>query len=427
MTMALPAPIAPPRPSPPHGAAIDLERWPGLAPPPPSPARAAVARRLLLRVAAMTGVTFDLAGGTSGERRERIGRGSGPALVVHRPDAFLARLGRDGKIGFGESYMAGEWDASGDLADVLEPMASRMRTLVPPRLQWVRHLYEPRQPAWEDNDPLGSRRNISRHYDLSNHLFALFLDRTMTYSSALFDSEDDTLEQAQVRKIERLLDRTCVGPGCRVLEIGSGWGELALRAASRGAKVTTLTLSHEQAHHVRRRVAAAGLADAVEVRLEDYRRHSGTYDAVLSVEMVEAVGERWWPTYFQTIEARLAPGGRAGLQSILMGHHDLAATRRSWTWIHKYIFPGGIIPSLEAIGQTVTAHTGLRIREHLHFGVSYAETLRRWRAAFDDRAPSVSALGFDEAFHRMWDFYLAYSEAGFRSGYLDVAQLVLSR
>ena len=392
-----------------------------MRPPAPAPLRAAGARAVLGRVAGHAGIYVELPDLTG------FGRPGGPRMVVHRPDDFFARTGRDGKIGFGEAYMAGDWDAAGDLADLLEPLARNLRTLVPPPLQRLRRLYEPRPPADERNDHAGARRNIAHHYDLSNELFGLFLDPTMTYSAALFAGADDTLEQAQVRKIERLLDATRVGAGTRVLEIGTGWGELAIRAARRGARVTTLTLSHEQAELARRRVASEGLSERVDVIEEDYRLSSGLFDVVISVEMIEAVGEQWWPTYFRTIEERLAPGGRVGLQSILMGHDALMATRRSWTWIHKYIFPGGIIPSLDAIQQTLRAHTGLRVVEQLHFGSSYAETLRRWRGNFDQRAGVVESLGFDGVFRRMWDFYLAYSEAGFRSGHLDVAQMVLSR
>jgi cyclopropane-fatty-acyl-phospholipid synthase len=399
---------------------VDLDRWPAMSPPRPAPGRAAVARALLRRVAGQTGVRVDLPGGRF------FGPANGPAIEVVRPDAFFSRLGRHGKIGFGEAYMAGDWEAA-DLAAVLERLARHIRSLVPPRLQWIRRFYEPRPPAEEDNDPDGSRRNISRHYDLSNELFAVFLDPSMTYSSALFEGPGETLGEAQARKIDRLLDATRVGSGSSVLEIGTGWGELAIRAARRGARVKTLTLSAEQAALARRRVAAEGLDRSVDVVLGDYRESTGHYDAVLSVEMIEAVGERWWPTYFRTLEERLTPGGRVGLQSILMRHDGMTAARNSWTWIHKYIFPGGIIPSVEAIASTVASHTGLRTVERFHFGLSYAETLRRWRERFDACEEAVARLGFDRTFRRMWDFYLAYSEAGFRSGYLDVAQYVFER
>jgi cyclopropane-fatty-acyl-phospholipid synthase len=232
---------------------------------------------------------------------------------------------------------------------------------------------------------------------------------------------------AQERKINRLLDATRVGRGSRVLEIGTGWGGLALQAARRGARVTTVTLSEEQATLARHRVEAAGMTPWVDIRVEDYRDVTGQFDAVISVEMIEAVGERWWPEYFRTLDERLAPSGRIGLQSILMGHDRLMTTKSSWTWIHKYIFPGGLIPSEEAIRRTLAEHTGLRVVEQLRFGDSYATTLRRWRNQFDAHADVVARLGFDRTFWRMWDFYLAYSEAGFLSGYIDVAQFVLAK
>ena len=400
---------------------IDHDRWPAMRPPAPAPLRGAAARAVLRRAAEQAGIYVELPDFTS------FGDPYGPRMLIHRPDDFFARIGRDGKIGFGEAYMAGDWDAAGDLADLLEPMARNLRTLVPAPLQRLRALHEPKTPASEANDHAGARRNIARHYDLSNELFGLFLDPTMTYSAALFAGPGDTLEQAQSRKIDRLLDATDVGAGTRVLEIGTGWGELAIRAARRGARVTSLTLSHEQAELARRRVAGEGLSGSVKVLESDYRQSAGQFDAVVSVEMIEAVGERWWPTYFRTLEERLAPGGKVGLQSILVGHETLMATRRSWTWIHKYIFPGGIIPSMEAIRETLRTHTGLRVRDRHHFGSSYAETLSRWRQNFCQSADQLESLGFDRVFRRMWDFYLAYSEAGFRSGHLDVAQLVLSR
>ncbi len=399
---------------------VDLTRWPELAQPKRAALQAMIARLAFRRAVERAGLLVKLPDGRS------FGTVSGPLMEVRRPEMFFARLGRHGKIGFGEAYMAGDWDAP-YLCDVLEALARQIDTLVPPKLQWVRRIYEPRHPKREDNDRDGSRRNVARHYDLSNDLFATFLDESMTYSSALFAlGADETLAQAQARKIDRLLDATGVGRGTRLLEIGTGWGELALRAARRGARVTSVTLSQEQATLVRRRVDESGLTSAVDVRVKDYRDVTGQFEAVVSIEMLEAVGERWWPEYFGTLERRLVPSGRIGLQTILMAHDRLLATKASWTWIHKYIFPGGLIPSEQAIRQTVADHTKLRVVEQLNFGESYATTLRRWRDEFDAREERVDQLGFDRTFRRMWDFYLAYSEAGFRSGYLDVAQFVLA-
>jgi cyclopropane-fatty-acyl-phospholipid synthase len=212
-----------------------------------------------------------------------------------------------------------------------------------------------------------------------------------------------------------------------VLEIGTGWGTLAIRAAERGATVTTLTLSVEQAALAQQRVEAAGVTDLVDIAVRDYRDQRGEFDAVVSVEMVEAVGEEYWPTYFAAIDSLLAPGGVAAIQAILMADNRLAATRDTYPWIHKYIFPGGLLPSTEAIGRTLRAHTSLHVTEVRPMGRHYAHTLRLWRERFVANWERVRELGFDDRFFRMWEFYLAYCEAGFRSGYLDVQQLLLTR
>ena len=397
----------------------DLRRWPAMATPAPARVRAAIAGLLLRRVASISGVRVEFPDGTS------LGPAGAPTLTVRDRNAFLTRLGRDGKIGFGEAYMAGDWDA--DLVAFLEPLARQIESLVPLPLQRLRRLYDRTHPLDEDNDRDGARRNIARHYDLSNDLFAVFLDETLTYSAALFRSAEDSLADAQHHKIDRLLDEIGVESGTRLLEVGTGWGELAIRAARRGAHVTSITLSAEQATLARDRVAAAGHTDAVDIRVTDYRDIDGSYDAIASVEMIEAVGARRWPTYLRTLDARLRPGGRVGLQTILMPHERMTASMSSWTWIHKYIFPGGLIPSERALEETLAAHTSLRISNRLRFGDSYARTLRWWRERFTTNTATVDALGFDETFRRMWTFYLAYCEAGFRAGYLDVAQFTLTR
>ncbi|WP_173082111.1 class I SAM-dependent methyltransferase [Phytohabitans rumicis] len=315
----------------------DRERWPDVATVPRAPLRAAavaglvrwVARRLPLRV-----VTDG--GGTQGPDRPGV-----PVLRLHRPEAFHRRLGARGLIGFGEAYQAGDWDTD-DLAGLLTAFAGGLLDgrLGPLRqLGRLRHvaalrpLYGARIPPAEEDTVDGARRNIQHHYDLSNDLFALFLDETMTYSSALFDPDPRgataaDLGDAQRRKIDRLLDRTEVGAGTRVLEVGTGWGELAIRAARRGALVHTVTISAAQRDLAVRRAAAAGVADRVTVDLRDYRHvEAEPFDAVLSVEMIEAVGERYWPTYFATLDRLLAPGGRVGLQAITVPHERLRASR----------------------------------------------------------------------------------------------------
>lgn len=396
--------------------------WPGLASVPRSPLRAAVAERLFRRAVRTIPVRVELPGG----RVLGCGGPDAPVMRLHRPAHFFHRLGADAKIGFGEAYMVGDW-TSPDVADVLTPFAARMATLVPRPMQTLRRIAERTQPAAEENDLAGARENIHRHYDLSNDLFSTFLDETMTYSSAWFADPEQDLVDAQLRKIDGVLDLAGVGPDTHVLEIGTGWGALAIRAALRGARVTTLTLSAEQKTLAERRIQAAGVADRVQVVLRDYREAHGSYDAVVSVEMIEAVGKGYWPTYFATLDRLVRPGGRIGLQAITMPHDRMLATANAYTWIHKYVFPGGLIPSVEAIEDAVAQHTGLRVLHDRAFGPDYAQTLRLWRRRFLDRWQEVAALGFDETFRRMWEFYLAYSEAGFRAGYLDVHQFCLAK
>ncbi|WP_280340320.1 class I SAM-dependent methyltransferase [Nocardia neocaledoniensis] len=354
-----------------------------------------------------------------------------PLMVLHDPDAFATRLGATGLIGFGEAYMTGDWSAP-DPAAVLTVLAGRLGELVPAPLQALRTLFLPRQPALTRATPDGARGNAAHHYDLSNDFFAAFLDETMTYSAALFDRLDpapewDDLAGAQRAKIDRLLDAAGVGPGTSVLEIGTGWGELAIRAASRGATVHSVTLSRQQLELARRRVAAAGLADRVTIDLCDYREVEGRYDAVISVEMIEAVGYDFLAEYLTVLERALAPGGRVALQVITMPHDRMRVSRTTHTWVQKYIFPGGFLPSAELLTELLARHTALEPVDRHSLGQHYAHTLRLWRERCTDAEERIAALGFDEVFRRMWRLYLAYSEAGFRSGYLDSLQVILRR
>ncbi|MGW6277033.1 class I SAM-dependent methyltransferase [Kribbella sp. NPDC055071] len=357
----------------------------------------------------------------------------GPTLRIVRPDALFERLAHNPKIGLGEAYMAGDWTAADgtDLGALLTPFAARVAGLLPRPLLHLRGLVEQRSPRSQRNTMIGARSNISAHYDLSNALFAAFLDPGMTYSSAMFDRDvplaAQSLADAQARKINRILDLAEVRPGSRVLEIGIGWGTLAIAAAGRGARVTGITLSTEQLSLAERRVADAGLTDVIDLRLQDYREATGSYDAIVSVEMIEAVGQEYWPAYFRTLDKLLVPGGVVALQAILMDHDRMLATRRSFGWVQKYIFPGGIIPSRTAIDETLAAHTSLAVDVDHRFGPDYAETLQRWRHTFIANWPAIHADGFDETFRRMWEYYLAYSEAGFASAYLDVGHLRLTR
>ncbi|MEV4947334.1 cyclopropane-fatty-acyl-phospholipid synthase family protein [Streptomyces sp. NPDC053755] len=409
-------------------AGVDPERWPDVARLPRASAlRTAVARRLVER--AFTRLPLRIRHAAAGRHVTAIPRqdGGAPVLTLHDPDAFHRRVGADGLIGFGESYMAGEWD-SDDLAGVLTVLAAHVDDLVPAPLRRLRNTWVRRRPEHHRNTPEGARDNVHRHYDLSNELFALFLDASMTYSSAVFaafPASPATFTAAQHRKIDRLLDLAEIGPGTRLLEVGTGWGELAIRAASRGAHVLTVTLSTEQRDLARERIEAAGLSDRVTVDLRDYRHVEGSFDAVVSVEMIEAVGAEYWPAYFRALRRLLAPGGRVALQAITMPHQRMLHTARTHTWISKYVFPGGLIPSREAIAEE-SAAAGLSTVSDIGYGDHYAETLRLWREEFGRRADEVHALGFDRTFRRLWELYLAYSEAGFRSRYLDVRQLLLT-
>ena len=361
------------------------------------------------------------------------GSADAPAIAISDPDAFFRRVGQDGMIGFGESYMAGEWgaDDSETLTAALTILAANIDRLIPPVLHGLRRFALQAMPVEARDWRQASKENVAAHYDLSNDMFAAFLDPTMTYSAGLFENAPQAvwadLPFAQHAKIDRLLDSTGVGAGTRLLEIGTGWGELAIRAAQRGASVTTLTLSEQQAALAASRVASAGVDDRVAIRLQNYRDAEGRYDAIVSVEMIEAVGYREWPTYFMALDRMLAPGGKIGIQAITMPHNRMEATRNTHGWIHKYIFPGGLLPSVEAIERTVDRYTDLNVCDRLSFGEHYAATLRLWRERFEAGWDELHELGFDEIFRRMWLLYLCYTRAGFEAGYLDVHQFVLAR
>ncbi|TYL55064.1 methyltransferase domain-containing protein [Nocardioides sp. BGMRC 2183] len=419
---------------------IDADRWADLAEPPSYGIAARIARRLFRRAIDRLPVTVLVADGEHGPA-EVLGQG-GPTVHVHRPDELYARLARDQLIGFGEAYLTGAWDEGdqppGALGDFLEVLAARMARLVPPALQSLRTVVATRLPHTHRGARSHTQENVAAHYDLSNELFALFLDPSLSYSSALFTADeraeperidDAAFLAAQHRKTDRLLDRAGVGPGTRVLEIGTGWGELAIRAAERGAEVRSITLSVEQRALALQRIEAAGLAHLVRVDLCDYRAllddpaAAHAYDAVLSVEMIEAVGAEYWPTYFSTLAHVLAPDGKVAIQAITMPEDRRRATRETHTFITKYIFPGGALPSLEAIDEAL-ADTGLRVADDLAIGADYALTLQRWDDAFHTAREQVLALGFDAMFCRMWHFYLQYCRAGFAAGYIDDHQLV---
>ncbi|HPU14235.1 MAG TPA: cyclopropane-fatty-acyl-phospholipid synthase family protein [Aeromicrobium sp.] len=391
--------------------------------------RVAVAKRILKSAINHVGANVYLADGTK-FYPDSTRSHQGPSCVLQNPDGFLTRLAQSPKMAIGEGYTAGDWRPGNgqDLADFLTPFAEKLTTLIPSWVLRFRRLVDQRIPINQLGSIAHTRDNISAHYDLSNEMFAGFLDPSLSYSSAKFDPElplaKQDFQEAQLRKVNDALDLARVGSGDEILEIGTGWGTLAIEAARRGARVTTVTLSVEQAELARERINSAGFGSQVDVLVQDYRKVEGKFDAVVSIEMIEAVGERYWPEYFGALSKLLRPGGAVSLQAILMSHDRYRATRNSYGWIQKHIFPGGLIPSAVAITENAR-NAGLAVTHSEEFGSDYAETLRRWRSAFIDAWPTIKSNEFDEQFRRTWEFYLAYCEAGFRTGYLSVAQIRL--
>ncbi|MBA3749269.1 MAG: class I SAM-dependent methyltransferase [Solirubrobacterales bacterium] len=353
--------------------------------------------------------------------------GSGPVVHMRIHDGRLfRRLATRGKLGFGESYTAGEWD-SNDLVGLFELLV-RNAEAATRRNRTLRRVLDARPRLNRRNGLLRARRNIGYHYDLGNEFFALMLDETMTYSCAVFEQPNLTLADAQRAKLDRVCSKLRLGPDDHVLEIGCGWGSFAIRAAqTTGCRVTALTISAEQAKLAGERVAAAGLADRVTILEQDYRLHEGRYSKVASIEMLEAIGEREFGTYFATIDRVLAPGGIACVQTILIPDDRWWRYRKTPDWIERYVFPGCLIPSLTALSVAATRSSRLLVHEVDEIGPHYAETLRRWRANVHKRIDEVRRLGYDGTFQRTWDFYLAFCEAGFRTRALRNVQLTLTR
>ena len=351
----------------------------------------------------------------------RFGTGV-PVRLEIRDRAFFRRLATRGKVGLGESYTAGEWE-SNDLVALFE-LLLRNASTAGARHSGVRRLLELRPRLNRRNGFLRSRRNIAYHYDLGNDLFGLMLDETMTYSCAVFERSDMSLAEAQRAKYDRLCRRLELGPDDHVLEIGCGWGGFAHYAATTyGCRVTGLTISHEQAVVARERTSEL----PVEIREQDYRVVDGSFTKVVSIEMLEAIGEDQFGTYFATIDRVLEPGGLAAVQTILVPEQRWDRYRRTPDWIERYIFPGCLIPSLEALAHAASKNSQLAIYGVDEIGEHYAETLRRWRANFHAKVGEIRELGYDERFERTWDFYLAFCEAGFRTRALRDVQLLLAR
>jgi cyclopropane-fatty-acyl-phospholipid synthase len=340
--------------------------------------------------------------------------------------AFYRSLALEGSLGFAESYLRQGWFTD-DLTTLLRIFSRNMQRLdqVDGGLSRVGRGLANLSHRLARNTRSGSRRNIASHYDLSNDFFETFLDPTMMYSSALFEEESMTLEQASVAKLEAVCRRLQLQPGDRIIEIGTGWGGFAVHAAQNyGCHVTTTTISRRQYEYARERIASAGLADRITLLADDYRDLRGRYDKLASIEMLEAVGHQYYDIYFASCNRLLKRGGRMVVQTITMPEQRYAAYCRSVDFIQKYIFPGGSLPSLAAIQQAVGRASELRLVEQTDFGLSYARTLREWRQRFFVRLDDVRRLGFDERFVRMWEYYLCYCEAAFLERAVGVSQLV---
>lgn len=348
-------------------------------------------------------------------------------LEVHRW-RFFGRLLRRGDMGAGEAYVDGDW-SSPDLVGLTRFFLDNEAELAPPNLIGAAgRLRDRLTHLLRSNTRTQARRNIHAHYDLSNELYELFLDPSMTYSSALFDRPGLDLEAAQRRKYHRLAEWAGIEAGQHVLEIGCGWGGFAEYAALElGCRVTGITLSEEQASFARRRMEKAGLADRVQIRVVDYRDVDVCFDAVVSIEMLEAVGHRFLDSFFATVDRVLRPGGRVALQTITIPDQVYDQYRRGTDWIRAYIFPGGHLPSLGAIQGSLARRTGLVVTRLDDLAEDYATTLHEWRTRFWDRKDRVLGLGFDDRFMRMWDFYLATCEAAFRDRQIGVLQLAMAR
>ncbi|WP_282607250.1 cyclopropane-fatty-acyl-phospholipid synthase family protein [Pelagibius sp. Alg239-R121] len=353
---------------------------------------------------------------------------TGPNAEIHiTSQRFFSHLVMGGHLGFADAFVAGEFHTP-NLVTLLEFGEANQEAWdevlvgrpLPRLMSRIQHLLN-------FNSRNGSRRNISQHYDLGNNFYRNWLDESLTYSSAIFAKPDEPLDTAQSNKYRHLAEMAHVGKGQHVLEIGCGWGGFAsYLAREHDCKVTAVTISDEQYKFARQRIQADGLNERVEILRRDYRDIEGSFDRVLSIEMLEAVGVRYWPIFFDKLRNSLKPGGVAALQVITIADHAWDDYSRNTEFIQRHIFPGGMLPSPEIIAQQ-SARAGLEYRNENGFGWHYAETLRRWRYSFDAAWPSIASLGFDEHFRRLWTYYLAYCEAGFNVGRIDVKQFALQR
>ena len=357
-----------------------------------------------------------------------VGNKPGPVaeMVVENPDCF-ARLIREGDLGLCDAYLEGWWSTP-DLQALMDFVHHDNEVLYDgfPGMFFVR-AYEITRHWMNRNNRKQARKNISYHYDLGNEFYRIWLDDTMTYSSALFESGQESLEKAQIAKYASMIDQMGVKPGDHVLEIGCGWGGFAEYAAKEhGLRVTGLTISEEQLKYARERIENKKLSDLVEFKLQDYRDERGTYDGIASIEMFEAVGEKYWPAYFDTLRDRLRPGGQATLQIITVEDRRWKVYRRGVDFIQKYIFPGGMLPCPSVLRSEIE-RAGLNVSKTIKFGKSYSQTLRRWHETFNAKWDDIARLGFDDRFRRMWNFYLTSCAGTFQSGNCDVVQITVAR
>ena len=363
-----------------------------------------------------------------GRKFRAEGKSSGPVaeITIHNPEVF-ARLIREGDLGFSDAYLDGWWTTP-DLQTFMDFIHADNDDMYDgfSGIAIVR-AWEKARFWFQSNSKRQALKNISHHYDLGNDFYSLWLDDTMTYSSALFNTGQESLENAQTAKYASMIDQMGVKPGDHVLEIGCGWGGFAEYAAKeRGLKVTGLTISKEQLLYAKERMKNKGLEDKVDLKLQDYRDETGVYDGVASIEMFEAVGEKYWPIYFETIKHCLKPGRQATLQIITVHDARWDVYKKSVDFIQKYIFPGGMLPSPTVLRQEVTK-AGLRVQHSIEFGKSYSQTLRRWFDVFNDQWDTINDMGFDDRFRRMWNFYLTSCAATFESGNCDVTQITLQK
>jgi cyclopropane-fatty-acyl-phospholipid synthase len=367
---------------------------------------------------------------TDGRHQIYTGRQDGPVAVLQVKDPqFFSRVLLGGDIGFGEAFMHGQWDSPDPVA-VMRFFIRNREVFADGRLQsnWFGRFLARALEMGRRNTLWGSRRNIRRHYDLSNDFFGLFLDTSMSYSCAVYQSSDEDLETAQQNKYDLLIHKARLQASDHLLEIGCGWAGFAIAAARRtGCRVTGITVSKAQYDLARERVAAAGLTERIAIKLDDYRRVRGRFDKIISIEMLEAVGHAYYPLFFRRLDELLKPQGVAVLQTITIPDQQYASYRRESDWIRKHIFPGGLLPSLSILTANMTRHSRLMIDHLENIGDHYALTLAAWRRRFEARQDQVTALGFDRTFRRKWRYYLASCEAAFREHVIGDIQLVLTR